>query len=252
MPYDLASFAQGMTPDMQQQYLVEAMRQRQRSAGQEALAGANARGHRFDAMSAIAPMLNNPAAAQAAQSAQKSAMGQAKPVQMGQTGFMLPEQGQFVESPMYVDEKNAARDAVAENQRARLEQQRELERDRISARAEQAAQARQLRESLAAMAEQGRRERAADAAALRLTIAGMTQSRSSDKAADAKNAADEKAITTGVQKLSSFADKKQLPRLMSQGRQLMSARFRDSAPLSRWPPGSPLATVRCRKRPSTT
>lgn len=172
MNYDLADYAMQMSPQERQMMTAELLRAKMRSAQQQQLAQANQQGHAMDNMAAMAPMMNNPGMVTGATTAAKSMQSQYKPTQMGQQGFMLPQSGEFVESPMYVDEKNAAREATAENTQSRLSQarelaqqrmdlQRQIEADRIASREGIAAEGRALRKSLAdvaASADGGKRE----------------------------------------------------------------------------------------------
>lgn len=172
MNYDLADYAMQMSPQERQMMTAELLRAKMRSAQQQQLAQANQQGHAMDNMAAMAPMMNNPGMVTGANAAAKNMQSQYKPTQMGQQGFMLPQSGEFVESPMYVDEKNAAREATAENTQSRLSQarelaqqrmdlQRQLEADRIASREGIAAEGRALRKSLAdvaASADGGKKE----------------------------------------------------------------------------------------------
>ena len=162
MNYDLADYAMQMSPQERQMMTAELLRAKIRSAQQQQLAQANQQGHAMDNMAAMAPMMNNPGMVTGATTAAKNMQSQYKPTQMGQQGFMLPQSGEFIESPMYVDEKNAAREATAENTQSRLAQAMQMHRDRLQAKEE--ADARQ-----AALM----REMAAGRYSLATTIAGM-------------------------------------------------------------------------------
>src|SRR5574343_242975 len=173
MDFDLASLS-AADPMMRQRTLAEYLRNSKRAADQEALAAATAQTRQFDPMAAIAPMLNNPGAVKSALIAQKNAQGSA-PVQLGNTGFMIPTTGQFVESPMYADEKQASREATATNLQTRL-----------AATASEGAERRALALAIARLTEEGRNDRAAQSNALRETLANLAASRAAEKAADKK------------------------------------------------------------------
>ena len=158
-----------INPLDQQAALAEILRGRKRSADQEMLQAAFQKGHRFDQLAAVSNLMNNPAAVAAATTAQKTAAA-AKPVAMGQTGFMMPDTGDFVESPMYADEKRAGR-----------EQQRDLLRERRKSQGDERARDRAPRETLANLAEGGKNDRAEEGRALKLLIAGMVNRLGYDK-----------------------------------------------------------------------
>lgn len=162
MNYDLADYAMQMSPQERQMMTAELLRAKMRSAQQQQLAQANQQGHAMDNMAAMAPMMNNPGMVTGATTAAKNMQSQYKPTQMGQQGFMLPQSGEFVESPMYVDEKNAAREATAENTQSRLAQAMQMHRDRLQAKEEADARHAELA-----------REMAAGRYSLATTIAGM-------------------------------------------------------------------------------
>lgn len=191
MDFDLASLS-AADPMMRQRTLAEYLRNSKRAADQEALAAATAQTRQFDPMAAIAPMLNNPGAVKSALIAQKNAQGSA-PVQLGNTGFMIPTTGQFVESPMYADEKQASREATATNLQTRL-----------AATASEGAERRALTLAIAKLNEEGRNDRAAQANALRETIASLAAGRAAEKAAekDADKAKGKNLSASEVRKLS--------------------------------------------------
>lgn len=191
---DLAEYALQMNPSERQALMAQILRARQRTEGEDQLAAANKRGHGLDLTAAAAMMGNNEPMALAAQYAAKQRQAQAKPVQMGQQGFMLPDQGSFVESPMFADEKAAGRDQ--QKDLARMRQDQVIEQAR--ARRDQAESAGVLRQTLAQQAEEGRNERAAEGRALRLTLQGMRpdpRAAAEDKAAAKKAGDADKAIT---------------------------------------------------------
>ena len=134
--YDLADFAMQMPPEERAMLTAQILRRRQQS---EAMQQANAQANRFNNLAAITQMANNPGAANAAASAQKSAQAQYKPQSLGMQGFALPASGEFVSSPMYEEEQGARR-----------EEKRTILRETLGSR-----------EALAREAEEGRNERAA-------------------------------------------------------------------------------------------
>lgn len=157
---DLADFAMRMTPQQRQQFMAEALRQRGQSSPQ--LAAANENAHSMDMNAAMAPLMNNPGMVDSANTAAKNTQARFKPTQMGQQGFALPASGEFVESPMYTQERDAARDAARENvlsrtmasqqtARERLDAQAQMQHDRLAAQQENAARDRELRMTLGEM-----------------------------------------------------------------------------------------------------
>jgi hypothetical protein len=219
MDFDLASLAMNSDPVSQQKLLAQIMRGRKREDESAALAQAGQRTRQFDELAAVAPMMNNKGALGAAISAQKSAQGFA-PTQLGNTGFMLPETGQFVESPMYADEKDAQRESTAANLAERLRAMREVNDNNVTQRREAAQQRydllRQGQESTNAF-----RTTMAEIARLRAEAALANVGSRQEKDAEKKADAEEKAVAAEVQKLSAFSDKKQLPRLIPQARKLL-------------------------------
>ena len=121
MDFSLASLSPEERMAMQ-----ESIAQKQRVT--DLLRTAGQRANRHNNLAAVAQMAGNPGIAKAALLAQKNAQQEASPIQMGQQGFMLPDQGEFVESPMYVEEKRAGRQAQADNIRAQLEARAEQAR----------------------------------------------------------------------------------------------------------------------------
>jgi len=190
----------------------ESIAQKQRVT--DLLRAAGQRANRHNNLAAVAQMANNPGIAKAAMLAQKNAQAEAAPVQMGNQGFMLPDQGEFVDSPMYTEQKQADRQSRAAALRASLEARREQTRLMEEGRNERAGQSNELRRLLAQQAEQGRQDRLSQSLALRELLAGK---KSEEKAAAPQ------FKEADIQKLSAFADKKQLPRLLPQARQLLKA-----------------------------
>lgn len=191
MPVDY-SLTAPTDPIQQQKLLAEMMRQRQISEPQEQLTAANQRAHRFDQLAAIAPMINNDGAVQAAQMAQKGAMASSKPAQMGVQGFMLPDNGQFVESPIFAEEKRATR---------------QLSQDNLEARLESIRQGRILQQTLANQSEEGRNDRASEGRILRQTLAQI----SLDKSTAAKEDKTKGDLDKGVTKYSQTLEKAAVP-----------------------------------------
>lgn len=201
-------------------------------ASSDAMSQANANSNRFGNVAAMAQLMNNPELAAAAEMMHKNALSQGKPVQMGNQGFALPESGDFVESPMYFEEKEATRAATRDNQRVRLqaavdaqrerdERTSERDREKTEAAAIRQREALDSRSALAQTLAAMRAGTASDANQTRLLMAGLRQSDRAEKDAEKAAAKKEKDLDTQIQKLAQFADKKQLPRLMSQARQLL-------------------------------
>lgn len=165
--------------------------------GRQALQQANNNAYQLQDVAAVTQMANNEGAANAAKAAFDSDVKRYKPVQMGNQGFMLGESGDFVESPVYTEQKQLDR----------------AERLRLAREAE-AARKQMLADTLA-----NRAQIAGESNATRLLIAAMMQQNKGAKDEEKKNAQTDK----DVQKLAAFADKKQLPRLLPQARQLLDA-----------------------------
>lgn len=200
------------SPEQQQMLLAETLRRRRAQA--ESMQGANEQANRFNTLAAVAQMANNPGAAAAAQLAMKNAQAQHKPINLGAQGFALPSSGEFVESPMYADEKAAAREqqrlllqATLGQREQAAAQQADIARERIAAQREQAAMRNSLGQTMAEIARmraEGRGEKA-DAAA-------QAKVDKDTNAALAKyTAALEKgnvpAIMSGIQNINSVFDK---------------------------------------------
>lgn len=197
-----------VSPQQEQQLMAQALRSKQ------LLGENNEKANQYSKFAAIAQLANNPEVARAAIAAHKNAQDQYKPTQMGLQGFALPS-GEFAESPMYTQDKMLARNQQAGLQAERVAAQQQSLQDRLAAQAEaqQAQRAHQMQmqqDRLQAQAFQAEQNRA-----LRGTMAAMAESRQAGKAADKPLFKE-----TDIQKLGAFVDKKQLPRLMSQGRQL--------------------------------
>lgn len=167
MDYSLADFAAQMGPEDRALMTAQLLRRQQ---GTDALAQANAQGNRFNTLAAVAQMANNRSAAGAAATAAQEAQRQFKPVQMGNQGFMLPGTGEFIRSPMFEEEQNAARDA----KRSMLEQT-------LASRAEAARAAEDGRNQRAAEANQLRAFLAAQNGQLRMTLAELARQGRADR-----------------------------------------------------------------------
>lgn len=133
MDFDLASLAMNSAPEEQEMLTSVLAKTRRRAQEQAALRAATQNSQKMDTLAAVAPMMNNKGALAAALAAQKSQQGLA-PVQMGNTGFMLPGDGSFVESPMYADEKEAARQSALLQTMERLANQRAIAEQNVAQR----------------------------------------------------------------------------------------------------------------------
>jgi hypothetical protein len=150
-----------ITPQQEQQLMAQALRAKQ-------LLGENAQqANRFGTLSAVAQLANNPAVAQAAMQADKNARAQYDTQSLGQQGFALPGQGEFVESPVYSRERMATRNqqeqiqraglaAAAQAQADRLAAQQQLQGDKLQAQRDRDQHNSMLRMTLAQMAGQPR------------------------------------------------------------------------------------------------
>lgn len=174
------------------------------------LRAAGQRANRHNNLAAIAQMAGNQGISKAALLAQKNAQMEASPIQMGQQGFMLPDQGEFVESPMFAENKRADRESKQQMLDAQLAARAEQTRMLEEGRNERAGQSNELRKLLAAQAEQGRQDRLSQTLALRELLGGK-------KSAEAPQFKED-----DIRKLGAFADKKQLPRLLPQAKQLLT------------------------------
>ncbi len=120
-------------------------------ANQQLLAGANKRANLHNTLAAVAAMSNNPGAAAAAKMAAADAQRQFAPQRLGTQGYMLPENGAFVPSKIYADEKAAARDEKAATLAATLAAKREAEALRLEDKQAAREQAATLAKTLASM-----------------------------------------------------------------------------------------------------
>ena len=196
-----------------------------RRANSSALQEAQQRAFSNRDMAVVAQLANNPELANAAKMLHETTVKQHAPVALGQTGFALPSAGEFVESPMFTEEKDAAREATRENQRARLQASIDAQRARRDAdeqaRAERAENARQLQqERLAAQAAQ-----AAEGRALRMTLAEMRNADRDAAKADKAAAKTEKDREAALQKYSASLEKAGVPEFhnaLSQAETLLS------------------------------
>lgn len=178
MDYSIADYAGQMNPLQQQMLMANMLKQRGRLEGQDKLAAEVKNAQRFNEIAAVTHLINNPAAVKATSAAQESAMA-GGPQRLGQQGYMLPSSGEFVESPIYADEKQAQRDAMLEGRRASAD-----------AAMERAREGNLLKSSMAELYERGRSERAEEGRLLRASIAEMQErgrnERAGDKAAKGK------------------------------------------------------------------
>lgn len=196
MDFNLADYAQQMDPMQRQKLMVEMVR-----AGQQSkLAEANTEAHRFDNLASAAPLMNNPALVQSTGIASKNAAAQYKPVQMGQQGFMTPGTGEFVESPMYQDEKNAAREQQTRMQEDRQQQAKYVLAESIAARKAQNE-----------LFEEGRRDRAHERNVLTEAMAAMRAGQGNTRAADKADAKAQSDLEKGVSKYSNTLEKAGVP-----------------------------------------
>lgn len=166
-----------LTPAEQQRIMAETLR------SQQVLGDAQRRGARFDNLAAIAPMLNNKAIAETAAGAQRTAQAQAKPVQLGQTGFMVGDK--FAPNPGFLQEKLESRAQQRGLQAQRALEQASLQEERLRQQAEQNALNRDMRRDLAAESNALRRDLATQNMELRRDLAAQTQA-NKEAAAQAK------------------------------------------------------------------
>lgn len=181
------------------------LRNQRRNAESQALRDASQNAGRLDLLASVAQMANNPGAANATKMAAGSQREQFSPVQLGSQGFMLPSEGQFVESPMFADEKAEGRRSrvltaaiAAEERRQRNQERIDFEKQRELDRIEQ-----RERESLR------RAESAREARALRLTLGGVARANADERA---RSRADTDAENR-VRKFSESLEKAGLPEL---------------------------------------
>lgn len=215
MEYDLASFVQQQSPEQRQQMLAEVMRQRSRSA---ALQGANQQAHQFDPLAAIAPLLGNPGAITAANTAAKNASAQHKPLSLGPQGFALPSSGDFVPSPIYEQEQDERRQARSDLANQSQETKRHALSQTLEAQANRAAEAEQGRRDRAQQSDETRRLIASQGNALRETLAAIRGAAAGERRSDKEAAALDKAATKksadldkSLVKYAQFLDKTGVP-----------------------------------------
>jgi hypothetical protein len=167
--------------------------------------------NKFSTLAAASHLFNNPALAQAAQAAHQAQRQRYAPLAASAQGVMLPD-GEVAQSPLYSGERMEMRN-----------QQRTMAEAQVAARAEQQAAQLAAQREMQAERLEAQRQRAAEANALRMTIASMRNSGGSGGGSAAtEKPADPGFKETDIQKLAQFADKKQLPRLGSQARQLFT------------------------------
>lgn len=173
------------TPEELQSVLASTIR------GRDQLTQNNERANRFSNMSAISQLANNPDAARAAIAAHENAQKEYKPVQMGQTGFALPGTGEFVENPIYAEQrlvdKGEKRQALAESiqarkdaQAERLAAQQQMQADRLAAQSRENG----LYRTLASVAQANREAATAAKAEAKGAAAADKSSKELDKYVD--------------------------------------------------------------------
>lgn len=166
-PYDLLAGPQD--PQQRQMMMAEILRKKQEGEQNDQLQRAFANSRKHDMLPIVGAMSQNPEVAAASKMAAENQRSYA-PKAMGNQGFMLPDSGEFVASPIFTEERRAAREAASD-----------ARRDTLGARADQALSQRSLQETLAVMMEQGRNDRAGAERALRLTLEGMRDDRERDR-----------------------------------------------------------------------
>ena len=210
--YDLADFALSMDPMDRQRMAADLLRRRE--AGRM-LQEANRQANSMNIPAAISMMGGNKGASDALNLEMKNRQAQYKPIQMGNQGFAIPGTGEFVSSPMYEDEQRAARASRESIASSRDEAAREAAQIRWNI----AQQADETRRLLGQQADETRREAIAQRSLLGQTMAEIRRQQIEANAERQRNAGEQKMFA-GVQKLSAFADKKQIPRLIANARQL--------------------------------
>jgi hypothetical protein len=116
-----------LDPAARQEMLAQLIRQRQLAAAQQ-------QANQFGPLAAITQMANNPAAAQAAMLADKNQQARFKPHALGREGFMLPETGQFIPSPIYTQERKDERALKQSLAQAQIDARKEMEEQRAEDR----------------------------------------------------------------------------------------------------------------------
>lgn len=177
-----------LTPAEQQRIMAETLR------SQSVLGGAQRRGARYDNLAAIAPLVNNQAITAAAESAQGSARARAKPIQLGQTGFLAG--GEFAPNPGYLQDQLERRAQARGLQGERALQAAQLQQERLQSQAQQNQMNRDLRAQIAA-----------DSNSTRQLLAGMRVGDKNSAAADKAAAKREKDVDDQVLKLSNNLEK---------------------------------------------
>jgi len=191
---DFASYLAGMSPEQRQMLMAEQLRAQQQGTYQQNLAK-SMQGDKRLRMLAIAGMLSGNKGAEAATGfAHKADAASNAPQQLGNTGFFNPRTGEFVPNPMYVDEKNAARDARRWERELMRETSRENARERADTSRENAQLRAETARAIAAQADATRRE----GLILRQSIAEMAAGRGNDALYDRIDRADEAAYANAV------------------------------------------------------
>lgn len=192
------------TPEELQSVLASTIR------GREQLTQNNERANRFGNMSAIAQLANNPDAARAAIAAHENAQKEYKPVQMGQTGFTLPGTGEFVENPIYAEQrlvdKGEKRQALAETMQARkdaqaerLAAQQQMQADRLAAQSRENG----LYRTLASVAQANREAAAAAKAEAASAAANKPPARKLLSGSEIRKLTEQEGIAAGMADLTS-------------------------------------------------
>jgi hypothetical protein len=117
---------------------------------------ASERANKFNILAAVGAMANNKQAAAAAAMADQQQQKRYAPKSLGVQGFALPESGNFIPSPIYLNERESEREQKRSALAATLEARREQEAARIEAQNQRAADANALRMTLAGMANSNR------------------------------------------------------------------------------------------------
>lgn len=178
---DFVDYLAGMTPAEKQKLLSAQLLARKSSDNAEQIAAASRQAHSGDMLAAVAQMANNPGAAKAAQMMAEGRQAQHGPKVVGNTGFLLPGSGQFLDNPVYTGEKAAEREAKRDLQDSAAVAARERQNEALALRqtlaqmqlsqhqAQQALQATIAQDRTAAM-----REIAAGNQQNRLLVAALT------------------------------------------------------------------------------
>lgn len=187
---DLASYFGGMGAGQRQMLMAEQLRARQQGDYQQRLGAAMQGDPRMRALVMAAMLSGNKQAVAATQFAHDAQSKASAPRQLGNTGFFNPVPGEFVENPMYAEEKRDSRD----QRRWEKDLAADTARENTRARIDQQSRDAELRAQVAREAEAGRAERAASDRALRQTLAALAAGNRSDAARDRLDKTDEAAL----------------------------------------------------------